>query len=150
MDEILRFPTAVKHAPAIDAWLSAQAEDLQPLLGTWFQRMRECGPDVRELMHDGCPTACVQDAAFAYVAAYREHVNVGFFFGALLKDPAGLLVGTGKRGRHVKLRPGEEGDPAALAQLIQAAYVDIKVGLRHCRAAPEAAPRGVRAHRAPR
>jgi hypothetical protein len=39
-------------------------------------------------MHDGCPTACVGDAAFGYVAAFRDHVNVGFFFGALLQDPA--------------------------------------------------------------
>ena len=92
--------------------------------------MRECGSDVRELMHDGCPTACVDDAAFSYVNAFKNHVNVGFFFGALLKDPAGLLTGTGKRGRHVKLRPGREIDSAALAQLVETAYVDIRARLR--------------------
>src|SRR5690606_4519722 len=93
-DNILRFPTAVKHDPEIDAWLRAQRADLRPFVETWFQRMRECGGDVRELMHDGCPTACVGDAAFAYVNAFKSHVNVGFFFGALLMDPAGLLEGT--------------------------------------------------------
>jgi hypothetical protein len=81
-------------------------------------------------MHDGCPTACVDDAAFGYVNAFKDHVNVGFFFGALLNDPAGLLEGTGKRGRHVKLRPGREVDSTALAQLIDTAYVDIKARLR--------------------
>jgi hypothetical protein len=50
--------------------------------------------------------------------------------GALLKDPARLLEGTGKRCRHVMLRPGREVDSAALAQLIRAAYVDIKARLR--------------------
>jgi hypothetical protein len=85
---------------------------------------------VRELMHDGCPTACVGDAAFGYVSAYRDHVNVGFFFGALLKDPVRLLEGTGKRGRHVKLRPDRNVDAAALARLVDAAYVDIKSRLR--------------------
>jgi hypothetical protein len=130
MDGFLRFPSAVKHDPAIDAWLRAQRDDLRPFVETWFMRMRQCGVDVRELMHDGCPTACVGDAAFGYVNAFTEHVNVGFFFGALLKDPARLLEGTGKRGRHVKLRPGREGDAAALAQLIDAAYVDIKARLR--------------------
>jgi hypothetical protein len=128
-DDILRFPSAVKRDPGIDAWLGVQRDDLRPLLETWFGRMRQCGGDVRELMHDGCPTACVGDAAFGYVNAFKDHVNVGFFFGALLKDPARLLEGTGKRGRHVKLRPGREFDTAALAELVDAAYVDIRARL---------------------
>jgi hypothetical protein len=92
--------------------------------------MRERGADVRELMHDGCPTACVGEAAFGYVNAFKAHVNVGFFFGAFLQDPARLLEGTGKWGRHVKLRPGTDLDSAALAQLVDAAYDDIRARLR--------------------
>ena len=134
LDDIMRFPTAVKHEPAIDTWLRAQRPDLRPFAETWFAHMRKCGSDVRELMHDGCPTACVGDAAFGYVNAFKEHVNVGFFFGALLDDPAGLLEGTGKRGRHVKLRPGREIDSAALARLVRTAYVDIKARLGKVRA----------------
>jgi hypothetical protein len=130
MDDILRFPSAVKHDPAIDVWLRAQRDELRPLVERWFVRMRQCGGDVRELMHDGCPTACVNDAAFGYVNAFRDHVNLGFFFGALLKDPARLLEGTGRRGRHVKLRPGREVDAAALTQLVDAAYRDIRARLR--------------------
>lgn len=125
----MRFPTAVRHEPAIDVWLRAQRAELRAYVATWFARMRACGSDVRELMHDGCPTACVGDAAFGYVNAFREHVNVGFFFGALLEDPARLLEGTGKRGRHVKLRPGRVIDEAALAQLVTTAYVDIRARL---------------------
>jgi len=126
VDDILRFPSAVKHDPAIDAWLEAQRDDLRPLAETWFVRMRQRGGDVREVMHDGCPTACVDDGAFGYVSAFRDHVNVGFFFGALLNDPARLLEGTGKRGRHVKLRLGRNVNMAALAQLVDAAYDDIR------------------------
>jgi hypothetical protein len=129
MDDILRFPSAVKHDPAIDAWLATERGDLRPLAHRWFVRLRQCGGDVRELMHDGCPTACVDDAAFGYVNAFKDHVNVGFFFGALLKDPAHLLEGTGKRGRHVKLWPAREVDAAALARLIDAAYADITARL---------------------
>lgn len=88
--------------------------------------MRECGDDVRELIHDGAPTACVTDAAFAYVNAFKAHVNVGFFRGAELADPAGLLEGTGKYMRHVKLRPDRDIDAAALTALIQSAYADMK------------------------
>jgi hypothetical protein len=130
VDDLLRFPSAVKRDSAIDAWLGAQQDDLRPLAQTWFASMRRRGRDVRELMHDGCPTACVDDAAFGYVNVFKDHVNVGFFFGALLKDPARLLEGTGKRGRHVKLRPNREVDSAALAQLVEAAYVDIRARLR--------------------
>ena len=126
MDGILRFPTALKHDPEIDHWLRVQREDLRPFLEVWFAHMRHCGHDVRELMHDGMPTACVGDAAFGYVNAFKQHVNVGFFFGALLADPKGIMQGTGKRGRHVKLRPGEMVDAVALSKLIQHAYVDIK------------------------
>jgi hypothetical protein len=129
VDDILRFPLAVKREPAIDAWLDAQRDDLRPFAKVWFERMRERGGDVRELMHDGCPTACVGDAAFGYVNAFKDHVNVGFFFGALLKDPGRLLEGTGKRGRHVKLWPHREIDSAALAQLVDAAYADIRARL---------------------
>jgi len=130
VDDIFRFPSAVKHDAAIDTWLRSRRDDLRPLVETWFERMRRCGADVRELMHDGCPTACVGDAAFGYVNAFRDHVNVGFFFGALLRDPARLLEGTGKRGRHVKLRPGREVDSVALARLVDTAYVDIGARLR--------------------
>jgi hypothetical protein len=89
--------------------------------------MRERGDDVRELMHDGCPVACVHDAPFGYVNTFRSHVNVGFFNGAVLRDPAGLLEGTGKRMRHVKLQPGREIDDTSLVDLIEAAYLDMQV-----------------------
>ena len=92
--------------------------------------MRRCGDDVRELMHDGCPVACIEDAPFGYVNAFKSHVNVGFFYGAMLEDPAGLLAGSGKRMRHVKLQPDSDVDTAALRNLIDAAYADIKVRLQ--------------------
>jgi hypothetical protein len=95
--------------------------------------MRACGDDVLELMHDGYPTACVQDAPFAYVGVFRSHVNVGFFHGASLPDPAHLLEGTGKYMRHVKLRPEVAGDDSSLKALIGAAYLDIKERLRAAR-----------------
>jgi hypothetical protein len=129
MDALMRFPSAVKHDAAIDTWLRSQRADLRPFVERWFSYMRQCGGDVRELMHDGCPTACVDDAAFGYVNAFRDHVNVGFFFGAFLQDPARLLEGTGKRMRHVKLWPAQDVDAGALSNLIDVAYVDIRARL---------------------
>jgi hypothetical protein len=126
---ILRFPSAVKQDRTIDAWLRGQPDELRPLAQKWFARMRQCGDDVQELLHDGCPVACVTDAPFGYVNVFRDRVNVGFFHGAMLDDSAGLLEGTGKRMRHVKLKPGLEIDDAALFELINAAYLDIRARL---------------------
>jgi hypothetical protein len=92
----------------------------------WFEAMRDCGDDVRELLHDGHPTACVGDAAFAYVNVFTAHVNVGFFRGAEIADPEGLLEGTGKFMRHVKLSPGRDVDAPALMKLIETGYADMK------------------------
>jgi len=100
--------------------------DLGAIAQRWFEVMRTCGDDVRELLHDGHPTACVGDAAFGYVNAFKDHVNVGFFRGAELHDPNGLLEGTGRFMRHVKLWPGQEIDDAALGNLVHIAYADMK------------------------
>jgi hypothetical protein len=122
MEELLRFSGSVKHDPAIDVWLAQQTQELGSIARLWFAKIRKCGKDVTELMHDGCPTACIGDVPFAYVGVYKTHVNVGFFLGAELGDPKRLLVGTGKRMRHVKLKPGDEIDSVALTALINAAY----------------------------
>jgi len=126
MSQVLRFPGAIKRDPAIDGWMHAHANELGQIAQHWFEFMRNCGGDVRELLHDGHPTACIGDAAFAYTNAFKNHVNVGFFRGAELADPAGLLEGTGKFMRHVKLRPGQRVDDAALRKLIVVAYADMK------------------------
>jgi hypothetical protein len=127
---LMRFESAVRRDPAVERWFEERALGLGGLARPWFDRMRNLGDDVRELLHDGQPTACVGDAAFGYVDAFTAHVNVGFFLGAWLDDPAGLLEGTGKRMRHVKLRPGQEPDGAALAALIETAYRDMRERLR--------------------
>jgi len=123
---VLRFDGAVKREPAIDQWFDRKPPELSSIGREWFARMRECGDDVRELLHDHHPTACVGDAGFGYVNVFTEHVNVGFFRGAELPDPAGLLEGDGRFMRHVKLRPGAEVDAAALRALIVVAYRDMQ------------------------
>ena len=124
--QLFRFPTSVRRDPAIDSWFDEQPEELSALARRWFEVMRGCGMDVRELVHDDQPTACVGDAAFAYVDAFTAHVNVGFFRGAEIPDPAHLLEGTGKFMRHVKLRPGSDVDATALTTLIETAHADMQ------------------------
>jgi hypothetical protein len=127
---LLRFPGAGRRDPAIDAWMQEHPGELGAISRRWFQVMRDCGDDVRELLHDGHPTACVGDAAFGYVNAFTAHVNVGFFRGAEIADPQCLLEGTGKFMRHVKLRPGIDVDATALMALIETAYADMQGRLK--------------------
>ena len=130
MPAFLTFSGAVSREPAIETWLEAQPVELAAIARRWFLFMRRRGTDVKELMHDGQPTVCVQDAPYAYVDAFRAHVNVGFFHGVALADPAGLLEGAGRYMRHVKLKPGRPVDVASLEALIAAAYLDVTARVR--------------------
>jgi len=127
VDALFRLPGASRRDPEVEAWFFDLTDPFRLIAREWFLRIRACGPDVTELLHDGRPTACVGDAAFAYVGAFARHASVGFFHGAALADPAGLLEGSGKRMRHVKL--GGDVDEVALADLITAAYQDVRVRL---------------------
>jgi hypothetical protein len=128
--QLFRFPSAVKRDPAIESWLHEHDGELGAIAERWFEVMRNCGDDVREVLHDGYPTVCVDDAAFAYVGAFTAHVNVGFFRGAELNDPDGLFEGTGKFMRHVKLSPERNVNVKALTNLIKTAYTDMKARLK--------------------
>jgi hypothetical protein len=130
MERLFRFPAAARRHPAVVAWFDAHPGELGALARRWFEALRASGDDVRELLHDGQPTACVGDAAFAYVDAFRAHVNLGFFHGNDLPDPSGLLEGSGKFMRHVKLVPGRDVDEAALRRLVADAHADMRARLR--------------------
>jgi hypothetical protein len=124
--ELLRLGGTVERDPAIDAWMKEHAGELGAIAHEWFEFMRGCGDEVREVLHDGCPVACLGDVPFGYVNVFTSHVNVGFFHGVGLPDPARLVQGTGKFMRHVKLRPGAAIDSASLRKLVETAYLDIK------------------------
>ena len=130
MSQLFRFPGAIKRDPAIEVWMHEHSGELGLIARQWFEVMRTCGDDVRELLHDGHPTVCVDDAAFGYVNAFKAHVNVGFFRGAEIADPVSLLEGTGKLMRHVKLKPERDVDPTALTKLIKTAYADMKARVK--------------------
>lgn len=130
-ETFLRFDGALERDPAIEAWMKRNAGELGDIAEHWFAVMRECGDEVREILHDGCPVACLGDAPFAYVNVFASHVNVGFFHGNALPDPSRILLGSGKFMRHVKLKPGSPSNAAAIRKLIFAAYSDIKARVEH-------------------
>lgn len=125
MSSLFRFSSAIPRHPDVEAWLAAD-DPMRAVVRPWFETLRGLGADVRELLHDGHPTACVEDAAFAYVDAFSAHGAIGFYQGADLPDPARLLEGGGKRMRHVKLRWGQPINEDALQALLAAAYADMR------------------------
>jgi hypothetical protein len=129
--ELFRLDGAVQRDPAVEGWFKNHAGELGDIAYEWFEIMRNCGDDVRELLHDDMPTVVLGDAAFAYVNVFAAHVNIGFFQGSALPDPSGILQGKGKFMRHVKLVPGKLASSAALHRLIESAYADIKARIEH-------------------
>jgi hypothetical protein len=129
VNELFLFPNAVKSDPSVEVWFASPHHEMRQVAKPWFDRLRASGPDVCELVHDGHPTACLGPAAFGYVDAFSAHINIGFYFGAALTDPQGLLEGGGKRVRHVKVHWGQPVDTAALEALIAEAYRDIHARL---------------------
>jgi len=126
MDALLRFYGKDIEPTEFESWLEQKPEMLRPIALKWFNVIRNTGPEVEAIIHDNYPIGCIDDAPFAYVNVFTSHVNVGFFYGAYLPDPSGILEGTGKHMRHVKLRPGTEYNEKAISTLIVAAYKDIK------------------------
>ena len=58
---------------------------------------------------------------FCYIAVLKERINLGFYYGADLPDPAKLLEGTGKSLRHIKISGLEQLTDPQLKQLVEAA-----------------------------
>ena len=86
---------------------------------------------LRDLVHEAVD-ACEEDLKwgkpsfingkpFAYIAAHKAHVNLGFYDGAALTDPKGLLEGTGKKMRHVKITDADAIDTEGLTALLRQA-----------------------------
>ena len=115
-----------RYGRAVDEWFAERPRELSAIGRRWFETLRAAGDDVVDLLHDDHPTACIGEAAFGYVNVFKAHVNVGFFRGAELRDPAGILEGSGRFMRHVKRRPGDSVSDGALEQLIGVAYEDMQ------------------------
>ena len=83
-------------------------------------------PGAHEFIYHDAVGYSVSDSPFdriCYIAPQRKgYVNFGFFFGADLPDPKKLLIGDGKRLRHVKFWSVEESKNPALAKLVAATW----------------------------
>ncbi len=107
---------------SVEKWLADLPLDVQAITEALCSMARKNMPDAHEFIyHDaiGYSTSASPADRICYIAPQKMgYVNFGFFFGAGLPDPTQLLIGEGKRLRHVKVRSVEEARNPALEELI--------------------------------
>ena len=110
-------------------------EDLQSIARRLRALIKAAHPDAFEAPRPGERTIAYgvgpkkMTEAYVYIGLQRHHVNLGFYHGASLRDPDGLLEGTGKALRHVKVRSGADADLPALGRLVKAALHERRTAL---------------------
>jgi uncharacterized protein YdeI (YjbR/CyaY-like superfamily) len=112
--------------PTVEEWLEKFSPKQQSITRELIDVVRRNMPGVHEFIYHDAAGYSVNDSPFdriCYIAPQKQgYVNLGFFFGAGLSDPKKLLVGEGKRLRHVKIWSVKEARNPALAKLIAAAW----------------------------
>ncbi len=109
------------------AGASAEVQDICHVLR---QVVKQVHPEAVEVVRLGDKAASYgvgpkkMSEAHTYIMPLKDRVNFGFYYGALLPDEAGLLEGTGKKLRHVKVRSIEAAESEALKSLIKVALAE--------------------------
>ena len=114
----------------VRAWLAKVPGQHAPLVAAVRALVFSAAPDARETIYHDALNYGPPDSRFdpiLYVAVFRAHVNLGFFYGGFVQDPDGMLIGAGKRMRHVRLMTPEECAHPALRRLLVEAWT---VGLQ--------------------
>jgi hypothetical protein len=112
---------------AVRAWLEALPAEKKPIVEALRRLIEAAGPSTHEILCQETLryrlTASGVGHLF-YIAVFAAHVNLGFFFGGSLPDPERLLVGSGKRMRHVPIRSVQECENPAITSLLAQARAD--------------------------
>lgn len=107
--------------PRVEAWLAERPRTVRPIAAAARELLDEGLPKARQAIKWGYPT-WVGAGNVVALADHGEHVNLQFYRGARLPDPSGLLEGTGKRMRHVKLRHARDVRTPGVKALVRAAW----------------------------
>lgn len=103
-----------------DDWFAALPDDQRPLLEELRRLLLATNGDFEEAIKWGQPCYSL-DSLVCFLNKRKAHVVLGFQQGAHLDDPRGLLEGTGKDMRHIKIRTAEDIDKPAFQALIEEA-----------------------------
>lgn len=110
-----------KTGDALDAFVKKLGFPHKEIVEALRKLVREAAPGLKEAINPWGNPVWVGKGEVFWLIAYENHVDFGFHRGTELQDPEGLLEGTGKRFRHVKIRDPKDVRPADLKPLIQQA-----------------------------
>jgi hypothetical protein len=104
----------------VDAYIAGLADWQAQIVSSVRQVLNQAAPEADEAIKWAQPVYS-SNGPFAYIKAFKNSVNFGFWRGVDLKDPKGLLQGSGDKMRHVKLTSTDQVDQAAFSDLINQA-----------------------------
>lgn len=108
-------------------YIHSYSPELQAIIRTLREIAKKSMPEAHEMIYHRAIGYSLTQSPFdriCYIAPQKNYVNVGFFFGTHLADPHQVLVGEGKRMRHIKVRSIEDASNPVLEQLLKEAWKD--------------------------
>ncbi|HEX6479305.1 MAG TPA: DUF1801 domain-containing protein [Ktedonobacteraceae bacterium] len=111
----------------VRVWLEHLPSEKKPTVETLRRLIGSVAPEAHEIIYHDALGYGPTDSGFdriVYVTVFEKHLNLGFFFGGFLPDTERLLVGSGKRMRHLKIRSVQEAENPAITRLLARAWVD--------------------------
>jgi len=130
----------------VEEFLSNLPSDVQAITRALVVVARKNMPGAHEFIYHNAVGYSVNDSPFdriCYIAPQKKgYVNFGFFFGAGLPDPKKLLIGEGKRLRHVKIWSVAEAKNPALGKLVAATWKEAPQSIAKIHAKHTLSPRG--------
>ena len=114
-------PTKMKRYASFAAYLADQPPKNQTIIKALRRFVKKTAPDLEESVKWGNGCWLRGTGPVSYVYSGEDHVQFGFFNGAALRDPKGLLQGQGKFVRHIKLRKASDLDERAFGALLRQA-----------------------------
>ena len=109
----------MKSYPSFAAWKRDQSAENQKLIDSLARLVRKTAPEFQPAVKWGQGCWTLGDDPRVYIHAEPDHVHVGFYSGASLRDPDELLVGSGKYVRHVKIFTTKGMPRKALVELVE-------------------------------
>jgi hypothetical protein len=111
----------MKRYATFDAYLADQAAKNRPIIRAFRKFVKREAPKLQESVKWGNGCWLKGEVPVSYVYSAPDHVQFGFFRGASLKDPKGILRGEGKYVRHVRVTKSSEFDVKAVRALLKQA-----------------------------
>ena len=111
----------MKRYATFDAYHADQAAKNWPIIRAFRKFVKREAPQLQESVKWGNGCWLKGKVPVSYVYSAPDHVQFGFFRGASLKDPKGLLRGEGQYVRHVRVTKTSEFDVKAVRALLKQA-----------------------------